>query len=115
MKDNPSSPIGGWDGPYLEKELDNPFQEGGYRAVLTSNNANFQFDLDGDGTVDTSNVAVIRIDNVSDEEARAISDILDGDGDVDSGSGAWNAAGRVKRFGTNSNHAHRLLIYISRV
>ncbi len=115
MKDNPARPIGGWDGPYIEKELDNPFQEGGYRAILTSTNANFQFDLDGDGTVDTTSVAVIRIDNVSDEEARAISNILDGDGDVDNGNGAWNAAGRVKRYGVNSDHPNRLLIYIARV
>ena len=115
MKDNAARPIGGWDGPYLEKELDNPFSDGGYRGVLTSTNANFQFDLDGDGTVDTTSVAFIRIDNVSDEEARAISDIFDSDGSVDTGDGAWNAGGRVKRYGVNSNHAHRLLIYIAKV
>lgn len=115
MKDNAANPIRGWNGPYLEKELDNPFSEGSYRGVLTSSNANFQFDLDGDGTVDTSSVSVIRIDRVSDEEARAISDILDNDGTEDSGSDAWYAAGRVKRYGVNSDHPHSLLIYISRV
>lgn len=115
MKDNPANPIGGWNGPYLEKEFDNPFSDGGYRAVISSNNANFQFDLDGDGTMDTTSVAVIRVDNVSDEEARAISDIMDNDGGVDSGSGSWRASGRVKRFGVNSNHPNRLLIYITRV
>lgn len=115
MKDNPANPIRGWNGPYLEKELANPFLDGGYRAVLTSTNANFQFDLDGDGTVDTTSVAVIRIDQVSDEEARAISDIFDNDGSQNSGTGAWNAAGRVKRYGVNSDHPHSLLIYIAKV
>lgn len=115
MKNNPDRPIRGWNGPYLEKEMDNPFTEGGYRAVMSSNNANFQFDLDGDGTVDTSSAAFVRIDGVSDEEARAISDIFDNDGDVTSGSGAWNAAGRVKRYGVNSDNASILLIYISKV
>ena len=115
MKDNASSPIRGWNGPYLEKDLQNPFQEGAYSGVLVSSNANFQFDLDGDGTVDTSNVAVLRIDRVTDEEAEAISDIFDNDGGIDSGSDAWNAGGRVKRFGVNSDHAHSLLIYISKV
>ena len=115
MKDNPDNPIGGWDGPYLEKEMDNPFTEGGYRAVLSSANANYQFDLDGDGTVDTSSVAFIRVDGVSDEEAKAISDIFDNDGNVDSGNGAWNAAGRVKRYGVNSDSTSILLIYIAEV
>ncbi len=115
MKDNPTSPIGGWDGPYLEKEIDNPFSEGGYRAVQTSSSAAYQFDLDGDGTADTTSVAFIRVDGVTDEEARAISDIFDNDGSVDSGSGAWNAAGRVKRYGVNSDHPSIVLIYISKV
>ncbi len=115
MQDNAANPIRGWNGPYLEKDLDNPFQEGAYRAVLSSTNANYQFDLDGDGNVDTSSVAVIRIDGVSDEEAKAISDIFDNDGGIESGDEAWNAAGRVKRFGVNSDHPNRLLIYISRV
>lgn len=111
---NTATPIGGWDGPYLEKNLTNPFSVGSYIAILSTTNANYQFDLDGDGTVDTSGVSVIRLDQVSNEEARKISDILDTDGDVTAGSGAWNASGRVKRYGTASNHAHILLIYISK-
>ncbi|MEN7343996.1 MAG: prepilin-type N-terminal cleavage/methylation domain-containing protein [Pseudomonadota bacterium] len=110
---NVNNPIAGWNGPYIEKEFANPFQEGGYRAVLTSNNANYQFDLDGDGNVDTSGVSVIRVNNVSDADARRISDILDGDGDVESGAGAWNMAGRVKRFGAAGNSNH-LIIFLSR-
>ena len=115
MKVNSANPIRGWDGPYLEKDLDNPFSEGAYRAVLSSTNANYQFDLDGDGTADTTSVAFIRIDQVSDEEAKSISDILDNDGSITTGSGSWRAAGRVKRYGVNSDHPNILLIYISKV
>jgi general secretion pathway protein G len=115
MKNDSASPVAGWDGPYLEKDLGNPFTEGAYAAVLSSTNANYQFDLDGDGTADTTSVAFIRIDQVTDEEAKSISDIFDNDGSVESGSDAWNAAGRVKRYGVNSDHPHSLLIYISKV
>ena len=115
MKDNSTTPIRGWSGPYLEKDLENPFEEGGYRAVMSSTNANYQFDLDGDGTADTTSVALIRVDGVSDEEAKSISDILDNDGSISSGDEAWNAAGRVKRYGVNSDHASILLIYVSRI
>jgi general secretion pathway protein G len=115
MKNDSAAPVNGWNGPYLEKELGNPFTEGAYAAVLTSTNANYQFDLDGDGTADTTNVAFIRVDQVTDEEAKAISEIFDNDGSLDSGSNAWNAGGRVKRYGVNSDHAHSLLIYISKV
>ncbi len=111
---NTANPMSGWDGPYLEKDLQNPFSAGSYRGVLSTTNANYQFDLDGDGNVDTSGVSVIRIDQVSNEEARRISDILDNDGDVTTGSNAWNAGGRVKRYGVNSNHAHILLVYLSK-
>ena len=114
LSTNPSNPVGGWAGPYIEKEIENPFNEGGYRGVLTTANANYQFDLDGDGTVDTSGVSVLRLDGVSDTEAQRISDILDGDGDVTSGPQRWQAAGRVKRFGQNSDHPNRVIIYLSR-
>lgn len=107
-------PIGGWDGPYIEKEFENPFRENGYRSILSTANANYQFDLDGDGNIDTSGVSVIRVDNVSDSDAKRISDILDGDGDVASGDGAWNKAGRVKRFGVAGTHQSRLIIFLSR-
>lgn len=111
---NTATPMSGWDGPYIEKELQNPFAEGQYRAILNTADANYQFDLDGDGTVDTSGVSVLRVDQVSDEEARKISDVVDNDGDNTSGTTAWNNSGRVKRYGTNSDHAHILLIYISK-
>ncbi len=88
-----TNPIGGWAGPYIEKQFENPFQEGGYRSILSTNNANYQFDLDGDGTIDTSGVSVVRIDNVSDTDARKISDILDGDGDVATRRGFMESCG----------------------
>ena len=71
------------------------------------------FDTDGDGTIDTTTVAVMRIDNVSDAQARKISDILDGDADTTTGNGAWYASGRVKKFGARQND-RRLLIFLSR-
>lgn len=111
---NTATPIAGWDGPYLEKELNNPFSSGSYIGVLSTNNANYQFDLDGDGNMDTTDVSVLRIDQVTDTEAKKISDILDNDGDVTSGNNSWNKAGRVKRYGTNGDHAHILLVYISK-
>ena len=111
---NTSNPIRGWDGPYLEKDLVNPFSKGAYRGVLSTANANYQFDLDGDGTPDTSGVSVIRLDQVSNEEAQKISEIIDGDGDITTGNNAWNRAGRVKRYGATGNHANILLIYISK-
>lgn len=112
MADHSSTPIAGWNGPYIEKELENHI---GTSQIYLSNqtSASYQFDLDGDGTVDTSDVSVLRLDGVSDAEAEKLSDILDGDAGG-SGSAAWNAAGRVKRFGTNSDHASVLLVYISR-
>ncbi len=113
ISNSASNPIGGWNGPYLEMDISNPFDEGGYRAILSSGNANYQFDLDGDGNVDTSTAAFMRMDNVTEAQARKISDILDGDGDVTSGNGAWYAAGRVKKFGARQND-RRLLIFLSR-
>ncbi|MEM7082039.1 MAG: prepilin-type N-terminal cleavage/methylation domain-containing protein [Pseudomonadota bacterium] len=114
MSNSSSNPVGGWDGPYIEKEFDNPFRDGGFRSVISTANANYQFDLDGDGNVDTAGVAVLRVDNVSATEARMISDLLDNDGDVDSGTAAWNRAGRVKRLGANGNSNSSLIIYLTR-
>lgn len=112
---NPAAaPIAGWSGPYIEKDIDNPFQAGANRGIWNTNAANYQFDLDGDGNVDTTQVAVLRMDQVSDADARRISDILDNDGDIESGTNAWFSSGRVKRFGTNSDHPHILLVYLAR-
>lgn len=113
MADNSSSPISGWNGPYIEKELENYVGTGSI-SIRRENSAAYQFDLDGDGTVDTSNVSVLRIDGVGDTEAEKLSEIFDGDLSG-TGDGAWNAAGRVKRYGTDSDHASILLVYISQI
>ena len=114
IRNDAANPVAGWDGPYLEKEFNNPFDEGAYRAILSTANANYQFDFDGDGNVDTNSVVVIRVDRVSDEEARKISDIIDNDGSELQGATSWQCSGRVKRFGTNCDHANRLLIYLAK-
>lgn len=114
MSNSTARPVGGWDGPYIEKEFDNPFRANGFRSIISTANANYQFDLDGDGSVDTTSVAVLRVDNVGDSEAKMISDLLDGDGDVDTGSGAWNRAGRVKRLGADGSSRSGLIIYLTR-
>lgn len=108
-----SSGIGGWNGPYIESELQNPFSTGAYAGILYSSDSNYQFDLDGDGTVDTTRVSVFRIDATTAEEARRISDILDNDGDIDSGDEAWYTAGRVKLFGGRESD-DTVLIFLSR-
>ncbi len=107
-------PVDGWDGPYIEKEFENPFRESGFRSIISTANANYQFDLDGDGNVDTSGVAVLRVDNVSETEARMVSDLLDNDGDETTGTTAWNRAGRVKRLGATGNSNSGLIIYLTR-
>ncbi|MEL6869508.1 MAG: type II secretion system protein [Pseudomonadota bacterium] len=108
LSNNPASPVGGWNGPYLETDLENPFNEGSFGGVLFESNANYQFDLDGDGNIDTTRVSVLRMDGVSDSEAKKISNILDGDGDVTTGNGAWNVAGRVKRYGSGG-----IIVYLA--
>lgn len=111
ISNNTSSPVSGWDGPYIEKELVNPFSPGSEVRVNDYTGTAWQFDLDGDGTVDTNGVAVIYITTVNDTNARKISDIFDGDGDVVTGDGAWDAAGRVKRYGTGDD----FIIYLTRI
>ncbi|MEL7311140.1 MAG: prepilin-type N-terminal cleavage/methylation domain-containing protein [Pseudomonadota bacterium] len=113
LSDNTNNAVSGWAGPYMEQELENPFNEGDYVGILSRGDANYQFDLDGDGNPDTTRVSVLRVDGVSSTEAQRISDILDGDADVATGNGAWFAAGRVKLVGANQN-SDQLLIYLAR-
>jgi prepilin-type N-terminal cleavage/methylation domain-containing protein len=102
----------GWNGPYLEKEMTHQLVDGEYQDLQYTNDSNWNCDIDGDGNRDGS-FLVYRTDQVSDELAKKISDIIDGDGDVTSGDGSWEKAGRVKRYGTNSDHAHILLYCIA--
>lgn len=106
-------PLSSWDGPYLKKELTNPFSSTAYFGVFSSANGHYQFDFDGDGEADTNGVSLVRIDRVTDNEARKISDIIDGDGQDTQGDKAWNKSGRVKRLGVDGNHDHILLIFIA--
>lgn len=99
----------GWDGPYLEKELTHHLVAGAYQDVIYTSDANYVCDIDGDGNTDGS-FLVYRTDTISDELAKKISDAIDGDGDVTSGDKRWQNAGRIKRYGSSSDHAH-ILIY----
>ena len=106
--DGNGAPINGWDGPYLEKELMNQITKGGYQELQYTSSTSWNCDVDGDGNRD-GGFLVYRADNISDELAKKISNIIDGDGDVTTGNGSWKAAGKIKRYGTNSDHANILL------
>ncbi len=103
------APIKGWNGPYLDKELTNQITKGGYQDLLYTGDSNWNCDIDGDGNRDGSFLAY-RADGISDELAKKISSIIDSDGDVTTGNKSWKAAGKVKRYGTNSDHGS-ILIY----
>ena len=102
-------PIPGWDGPYLDRELVHQVTAGAYQGVFTSSSNNWVCDLDGDGARDGS-FLVYRADNISDTIARKISNIIDKDGDIKSGNKRWQNAGKVRRYGSNSN-SKSILVY----
>jgi general secretion pathway protein G len=104
LRNSVNNPVGGWNGPYIEQQLENPFTGNAYRAVLQSTAAAYQFDVDADGNNDTANPVFIRIDRVGDEDARMVSDVIDDDGDQN----GWDTAGRVKRYGNAG-----LIIYLA--
>ena len=106
--DGNGAPILGWDGPYLDKELTNQITKGGYQDVIYTNSTNYSCDVDGDGNRDGF-FLVYRADSISDEMAKKISNIIDGDGTVTTGNKSWKAAGKVKRYGTNSDSTSILL------
>ena len=106
--DGSGTAVAGWNGPYLERELTHQITKGRYQDVLNTGSTSWNCDIDGDGNRDGT-FLVYRADGITDEIAKKISNIIDGDGDVTSGSKSWKAAGRVKRYGSNSDHAHILL------
>lgn len=108
------APIAGWDGPYLERELVNQIATGDYQDVISTNNNNWACDLDGDGSRD-GRFVIYRVDGVSDSIAQKISNIIDKDGGITSGNARWQAAGKVKRYGANSNHRDVLLYCLTSV
>ena len=111
-KNRSGNPINGWDGPYMDQELNNPIVSDGYQEVMVSSNAAFACDLDGDGTQDGQFI-IYRIDNVIDSIAQKVSQALDKDGSITSGDGSWKTAGRVRR--PNGRNQKILLICLARV
>ncbi|MEE4280748.1 MAG: prepilin-type N-terminal cleavage/methylation domain-containing protein [Pseudomonadales bacterium] len=110
--DSRGNAIAGWNGPYIESQLSNPITPGGYLDLQVTSNANYACDLDGDGNGDGTFITY-RIDGVPDNLAQNISQMLDKDGANTTGDEAWQAAGRVKRYG--GNHASILVMCLARV
>ena len=110
--DSGGNAIAGWNGPYIEAELTNPITPGGYLDLQVTADANYACDLDADGNNDGTFITY-RIDNVDDDAANSISQMLDKDGATTTGNGDWKKAGRVKRYG--GTHEHVLVICLARV
>lgn len=106
--DGNGTPVAGWSGPYLDKELTNQITKDGYQDLLYTEDTNWNCDIDGDGNRDGL-FLVYRADNISDELAQKISNIIDGDGAIVEGNKRWKAAGKIKRYGTNSDHSSILM------
>ncbi|MEM9171115.1 MAG: prepilin-type N-terminal cleavage/methylation domain-containing protein [Pseudomonadota bacterium] len=104
--------IPGWDGPYIETEFKHPFVPNGYVAVNQLTDINYQFDLDGDGSVDTTNVIYVSVQSLSTAQGLALNNQFDDDGEITSGAGRWDAAGRVKRQGAGSSNPTWFIIYL---
>lgn len=111
---NTSKGIVGWRGPYLDKDIDNPFNPGAGRRVISTSNKKYQFDLDGDGTVDTTNVSLLEVQGLSIEEAKELSNAIDSDASVESGKAAWYSSGRVKVVGAKKPNRDNvsMLVYL---
>ncbi|MEM9172715.1 MAG: type II secretion system protein GspG [Pseudomonadota bacterium] len=104
---NSASGVPGWNGPYIETHPKNPWQGDLDTQVGPMGSATNYFDLDGNGTFETGPSCRWWIDNPVREDARILSDMIDGDGDVDTGSGAWFSAGQVRL-----NSGNDLVIYL---
>jgi len=102
-----SASIKGWNGPYLNARLANEITEGAAQYVFATNSTNYACDINGDGKQDGT-FLIYRIDNVSDEIAKKISNIVDHDGDNVSGNNSWLRAGRIKRY---AGKAGSILVY----
>lgn len=109
-----TNPIAGWQGPYIEKELTNYITKSGYQDLFLANNndPNWACDLDGNGTVDGQFI-IYRADNISDSVAEKISNIIDGDGGVTTGTGDWRKAGKVRRY--QGTHASILQVCLASI
>ena len=106
--DRRGNQIQGWDGPYIEAELQNPITAGAYMDLRVTDDRRIACDLDGDRSIDGTFIT-LRVDGVSDDIAEEISNMLDKDG----GERNWMSAGRVKRL--NNNHRSALVMCLARV
>ncbi|MCR9277666.1 MAG: prepilin-type N-terminal cleavage/methylation domain-containing protein [Pseudomonadaceae bacterium] len=94
--------ISGWQGPYLESELNNPIVDGGYVDLMATSSTQYACDLDADGAMDGA-FYIYRIDGVDMEIGRKVSNLMDKDGHLLTGNNAWNKAGRVKTYSGGNN------------
>ncbi len=95
--------IPGWKGPYLDSELSNPYEPSTYHIYYGPH----PFDLNGDGVDDyTTNTCFLVIDPIDLTAAKAISDAIDQDGDITTGTEAWYTSGKVRtRYRTDTSNA----------
>ena len=97
LLNNPSPPIPGWDGPYIDGPIEIGISQSRTFGILPGTTSGFnQFDFDGDGTIDTSQVSIFEFECPDTRMARRISNILDGDGDITTGDDAWLNAGTFR-------------------
>ena len=94
--------INGWNGPYLETDIDDLISRGSEVLIFHETRDNEKCDTDGDGTP-AGDTMLLRFDNISDDMARKLSDANDGDGTALTGTTAWNVAGRARRGVYRSN------------
>ncbi|HIP06325.1 MAG TPA: prepilin-type N-terminal cleavage/methylation domain-containing protein [Mariprofundaceae bacterium] len=87
-----ASKIKGWKGPYMEEELQSPFQSS--TAYYIASGA-YPFDVDGDGTDDFKTTSVLILNGLNTDQAKAISDAIDHDADKTS-TAAWYDGGKVR-------------------
>jgi len=110
-----SNAIKGWDGPYIEKEFQHPFNLSAYRAIRSSTNAIYQFDLDGDGTKESGTTSYIRVDGLTAAQAESLSNMIDQDGGETSGSKSWWLSGQVKTYDDRAvSTSNIIIIYLGK-
>jgi len=97
--------IKNWKGPYIEEELQSPFESS--TAYYVASGA-YPFDVDGDGTDDFKTSSVLIFDGINPNQAKAISDAVDRDADK-TGTAAWYDGGKVR---TNNSTATGTTLYI---
>jgi len=103
-----SPTFNGWSGPYIERPLarddSNPFGDINLYDTLTPGNWISGYDLDGDGTVETTgNGCTLYLHNVPEEVAEQLDSTLDG-----GIPGDWFTTGRVVWL----ENTNRVLVYI---